>query len=54
VIDQESGDVAVIRIRTVLNRESTRAAPIAKPLFTIFHTGSDPQSAAIIAGERQG
>jgi YVTN family beta-propeller protein len=48
VVDQDNGDVAVIRIRTVLNREATRAAPVAKPIFTIFHTGPAPQSAAIV------
>lgn len=53
VIDRESGDVAVIRIRTVLSRDATRVAPVAKPLFTIFHTGTDPQSAAIVAGQRR-
>jgi hypothetical protein len=48
VVDRDNGDVAVIRVRTVLNREATRAAPVAKPIFTIFHTGPEPQSAAIL------
>lgn len=48
-IDQESGDVAVIRNRTVLDRKyNAGAAPLPKPLFTIFHTGAAPQSAAIV------
>jgi len=51
VVDQDNGDVAVIRVPTLLNREATRADPVARPIFTIFHTGSEPQSAALISGE---
>jgi DNA-binding beta-propeller fold protein YncE len=52
-VDQESGDVAVVRLKTVLDRTSeTRAAPMVKPLFTIFPTGQSPQSAAIVPNNR--
>jgi DNA-binding beta-propeller fold protein YncE len=54
-VDQESGDVAVVRLKTVLDRKSeTRAAPMVKPLFTIFPTGQAPQSAAIVPNEGRG
>jgi hypothetical protein len=37
----------------VLDRTSeTRAAPMVKPLFTIFPTGQSPQSAAIVPNDR--
>jgi DNA-binding beta-propeller fold protein YncE len=52
-VDQESGDVAVVRIGTVLDHNANKGpAPMAKPLFTIFHTGPDPQSAAIVPQDR--
>lgn len=44
-INRDSGDVAVVRISTVLNRGIEMAA---KPLLTVFATGAGPQSAAII------
>jgi DNA-binding beta-propeller fold protein YncE len=48
-VDQDSGDVAVIRISVVIERKSnTGPAPLAKPLFTIFPTGAGPQAAAIV------
>jgi DNA-binding beta-propeller fold protein YncE len=43
VINRDSGDVAVIRIRTVLDRSVK-----TKPLFTLFALAAAPQSAAII------
>ena len=46
VIDRDSGDVAVIRLRTVLER-----AIRTKPLFAFFPTAPGPQSAAIIPAE---
>jgi DNA-binding beta-propeller fold protein YncE len=46
VINRDSGDVAVIRVRTVLARDIR-----TKPLFTFFPTASGPQSAAIIPAE---
>jgi YVTN family beta-propeller protein len=53
-VDQESGDVAVVRIRTVLDRRTnTGPAPLVKPLFTIFHTGAAPQAATIIAAQNR-
>jgi DNA-binding beta-propeller fold protein YncE len=48
-IDRESGDVAVIRTKTVLDRKTNEAtAPMVKPVFTVFPTGAWPQSAAIV------
>jgi DNA-binding beta-propeller fold protein YncE len=46
VIDRDSGDVAVVRVRTVLVRTIR-----TKPLFTFFPTARAPQSAAIIPAE---
>ncbi len=43
VVNRDSGDVAVIRIRTVLAPENK-----TKPLFTYFPTAGAPQSAAIV------
>ncbi|MDP9170751.1 MAG: hypothetical protein M3N54_09050, partial [Acidobacteriota bacterium] len=43
VIGRDSGDVAVVRLSTVLNRQIR-----TKPLFTMFPTGANPQSAAIV------
>jgi DNA-binding beta-propeller fold protein YncE len=43
VIGRDSGDVAVVRLTTVLDR-SIRT----KPLFTVFATGAAPRSAAIV------
>jgi YVTN family beta-propeller protein len=51
-IDRESGDVAVIRTNTALDRKTNEAtAPRVKPLFTVFHTGAGPQSAAIVPSQ---
>jgi DNA-binding beta-propeller fold protein YncE len=48
-IDRESGDVAVVRIKTALDRKTGEGvAPLVKPLFTIFPTGPAPQSAVIV------
>ena len=48
-VDRESGEVAVVRIATVLDRKTNAGpAPMVKPLFTIFPTGQLPQSAAIV------
>jgi YVTN family beta-propeller protein len=48
-IDRESGDVAVVRIKTALDRKDGEgAAPMVKPLFTIFPTGPAPRSAVIV------
>lgn len=46
VINRDSGDVAVIRVRTVLAPEIK-----TKPLFTFFPMAAAPQSAAIIPAE---
>jgi DNA-binding beta-propeller fold protein YncE len=43
VVNRDSGDVSVIRIKTALDKKIR-----VKPLFTVFPTGSAPQSAAII------
>ena len=43
VINRDSGDVAVVRVRTALDRKVK-----TKPLFTYFATARGPQSAAII------
>jgi YVTN family beta-propeller protein len=45
-INRDSGDVAVVRVRTVLVRETR-----TKPLFTFFPMAARPQSAAIIPAE---
>jgi YVTN family beta-propeller protein len=45
-MDRDSGDVAVVRLRTILVREMR-----TKPLFAFFPTGARPQSAAIIPAE---
>jgi DNA-binding beta-propeller fold protein YncE len=53
-IDRESGDVAVVRIKTVLDRWANEpTAPMVKPVFTIFHTGSGPQSGVIVPDRRR-
>jgi YVTN family beta-propeller protein len=53
-VDRESGNVAVVRLKTVLDRQSNEAtAPMVKPLFTIFPTGSAPQSGVIVPEERR-
>ena len=46
VLGQDSGDVSVIRMPTVLDR-SVRT----KPLFTVFPMGGNPQSAVIVPKE---
>ncbi len=46
VISQESGDVSVVRMQTVLDRTVK-----TKPLFTVFPMGGNPQSAVIVAKE---
>jgi YVTN family beta-propeller protein len=46
VISQESGDVSVVRMNTVLDRSVK-----TKPLFTVFPMGGSPQSAVIVAKE---
>jgi YVTN family beta-propeller protein len=46
VINRDSGDVAVIRVRTVLAKDIR-----TKPLFTFFPMAPVPQSAAIIPAE---
>jgi len=43
LVFQDSGDVAVIRMQTVLDRTNK-----TKPLFTMFPTGPAPQSAVIV------
>jgi DNA-binding beta-propeller fold protein YncE len=43
VVNQESGDVSVVRVRTVMDKKNK-----VKPLFTVFAMGSNPQSAAIV------
>jgi DNA-binding beta-propeller fold protein YncE len=43
VVNQESGDVSVVRIRTALDRKNK-----VKPLFTVFPMAGDPQSATIV------
>jgi YVTN family beta-propeller protein len=43
VVNRDSGDVAVVRVKTALDK-SVRT----KPLFTFFATAASPQSAAII------
>lgn len=43
VIGQDSGDVAVIRLRTVLDHSVK-----TKPLFTVIPMGAEPQSAVIL------
>ncbi|HVW86304.1 MAG TPA: YncE family protein [Bryobacteraceae bacterium] len=43
VINRDSGDVAVVRLSTVLDHKVK-----TKPLFTVFPTAASPQSAAII------
>src|SRR5262249_23735189 len=42
-LSQESGDVSVIRLATVLDRKMK-----TKPVFTVFPTGGRPRSAAIV------
>ena len=49
VVNQESGDVSVVRVKTALDKKNK-----VKPLFTVFPTGADPQSAAIVPEGRQG
>jgi len=46
VISQDSGDVSVARMQTVLDRSVK-----TKPLFTVFPTGGNPQSAVIVPKE---
>jgi DNA-binding beta-propeller fold protein YncE len=48
VVNRESGDVSVIRIKIALDRKIR-----VKPLFTVFATGANPQSAAIVPEERR-
>lgn len=43
VVGQDSGDVAVVRVKAVLDRKTR-----VKPLFTMFATASHPRSAAIV------
>ena len=43
-----SGDVAVIRMQTVLDRQNK-----TKPIFTMFSTGPSPQSAVVVATETE-
>jgi len=49
VVNQESGDVSVVRVQTVLDKKNK-----VKPLFTVFPTGANPQSAAIVPALRAG
>jgi YVTN family beta-propeller protein len=43
VVDQRSGNVSVVRVTTVLDHKVR-----IKPLFTVFPTAADPQSAIIV------
>ncbi|MDQ1470334.1 MAG: hypothetical protein QOJ99_1814 [Bryobacterales bacterium] len=43
VISRDSGDVSVVRLRTVLDKSVK-----TKPLFTVFAMGANPQSAVIV------
>jgi hypothetical protein len=46
VVSQDSGDVSVVRMQTVLDRSVK-----TKPLFTVFPTGARPQSALVMSKE---
>jgi len=41
--------VSVVRVKTVLDKKNK-----VKPLFTVFPTGANPQSAAIVPALRVG
>ncbi|HWF07872.1 MAG TPA: YncE family protein [Bryobacteraceae bacterium] len=47
VLDQRSGNVSVVRIRTVLDRKAKTNSPPA-PLFTVFPTAADARAALIV------
>lgn len=47
VMDQRSGNVSVVRIRTVLDKKARTSSPPA-PLFTVFPTAADARSAIIV------
>lgn len=46
-MDPRSGNVAVVRISTVLNRKNRTSSP-PSPLFTVFPTAADARSAVIV------
>jgi DNA-binding beta-propeller fold protein YncE len=49
VVDSASGDVSVVRMSSALDKNKFASmGQGARPLFTVFPTGSAPQSAAII------
>ncbi len=49
VIDRDSGDVSVVRMSVALNHKAgSLTLQETKPLFTVFPTGTGPQSAEII------
>jgi hypothetical protein len=51
-VDSDSGEVAVIHIPVVLERNGDAAIAAApKPVFTVFHGGAEPQSAVIVPYE---
>jgi YVTN family beta-propeller protein len=47
VMDQHSGNVSVVRIKTVLDKKAKTNSPPA-PLFTVFPTAADARSAIIV------
>ena len=47
VVDPRSGNVAVVRITTVLDRKVKTNSP-PSPLFTVFPTAADARSAIIV------
>jgi YVTN family beta-propeller protein len=47
VMDQRSGNVSVVRIKTVLDRKAKTNSPPA-PLFTVFPTAADARAALIV------
>jgi len=52
VVDRDSGDVSVVRMSVALNHKAgSLSLQETKPLFTVFHTGTAPQSAAIVPRE---
>lgn len=48
VVDGDTGDVSVIHIPVVLQKPEALIADTPKPVFTVFHGGSAPQSAVIV------
>ncbi len=52
VMDQRSGNVSVVRVTTILNRQNRTNSP-PSPLFTVFPTAADARSAVIVPYPRE-